>query len=857
MENKEQRTIVVNFETRDYNKAMRELDSFQKRYKQLMTPGAVGGRLGKASRETRAMMLDAMRYNRNMLNRFNKQQKNVISRTTIRDILKHNKNPELKRMGDYYRALEKSSEREKIVSDRAKEKAIRDAQKAQDKVIKRLKDEAKIKNQIAAMEKKEAAAREIANKKAVAQWRKNNANIIRGRVDFLSGKVKNTELSRMGDYYKNLERTSAIEESNRQRIQREAERQKIANRRIAERQMRDLRARAEKSNKIKQRDEIARVNNTISRRNQLKKDGLRSMDAFRERINGLANVVTQAVGELTMFAGAITMVSYMAASAFGKMMKVGEAFANVEKTYLVGAGFRERLYKQGGVKDISEFDSALVKATKFTGKSTFQTAEMLARTGSTIKDAGGKVSMKNLMNVVESAYGLSAVTGAEPDKMIDKILKEAGKGSKGDTGKLGIKSLKLTKNMDANLETIARAVKENPIAATAIQTGSIEANINRIKSAPNELMSRVYGAHMNQTKKIFSNIDDTIFSVFSDPDVVKHWSKTLTNFQQDMDSVFQKDKIKKAAMDAAEWTAELSGIGKNILNGALWVLGHKNEIINGIKEIGKWWLAIQAFKITTTTIKLVYDATKIITAIGGLATAANTAAGVAGAATGAATLGASLTAVGAGLVALAGGIAAIWAGGKLGKFLGEKTVGLKNDYDTINNTLKREEGLKSVLSKYTQDGKLGLAEDYVIQSYINKNGFNFSGKANEFLDAKLAFSSNDPNKKQAGLNAMMKIIDEEIAARDKYSKENSAKNSAIMQSVLQNSVDTYMKNKQQQNTEHFSKTGYKPDNSYRFLAQSFLNPNQKVIVVQGDVNFSENVPYSDLELMHTAGGVTN
>lgn len=671
-----------------------------------------------------------------------------------------------------------------------------------------------------------------------------DSNIVGSRSD---------ELSKMADYYKKLEVESKRIADNEAKATAEVAKR----RRLADKQMRQLRERGSASMRKYNARKAKEASIAIANRQTTLRGGLKSLDKAREKFLGLTNTITQAVGELTMFAGAITMVSYMATSAFGKMMKVGEAFANVEKTYLVGAGFRERLYQQGGVKSLGEFDSAISKATKFTGKSTFQTAEMLARTGSTIKDAGGKVTMRNLMNVVESAYGLSAITGGEPDKMIEKILKESGKGTKGDTGKLGIKSLKLTKNMDANLEIIAKTVKENPIGFTAINKGSIEANINRVKSAPNELMSRVYGFHMNQTKSIFSKIDDVIWNTFTDKDVVKAWSRTLSNFEDDVNEVFDEKRFKNSAINAAKMAARISELGKNILKGALWAIDNYDTIEDGAIKIGKIWLGIQAFKVTSSTIKMLGESSKAIKALGALFVATETATATAGAATGAATLGGSLVAVGTGLVALAGGIAAIWTGGKLGKFLGEKTVGLKNDYYSVNEGPNRAENFRNVLLKYTKDGKFGLDEDFILNSFVKNDGFNFSGKGKEFSDARLAYGSKDLAKKQDALDKMLNIIDEEIKARDKYAKENSAINSAVMESLVKNKAEEYLKNKSAQHSKDFANKGYNGGSGYGFINQSFLNPNATVLLLNGDIRLSENVSYQELNLMNTAGGAVN
>lgn len=337
---------------------------------------------------------------------------------------------------------------------------------------------------------------------------------------------------------------------------------------------------------------------------------------FRNDLGNLSQTVTQAIGELTMFAGAITMVGFMASSAFQKIMAVGDMFATTESKFLVGAGYREHLIRRGGVPLVAQFDRATELQSRLTGQNKYTAAQNLARAGNELTSMGGAVSERALSNIAIASAGTAAITGETSDKMMSKILAVAKKGK--DADKIGLGQLKLTKNMNENLEIIAKATKENPIARTAINKGTVGTAMTRVRESVGLLAGNVFGLHSQQIRDAFSGVGKAFEQGLGDPEVAKAWSRTLTNLTEMTESVFTPERIKKAAIGASKWGAELVTMGGNLLVGASWFLDNSDTILDAISQFAKVWAMINAIKIGVGLYKLVremkmfYNAAKTI-----------------------------------------------------------------------------------------------------------------------------------------------------------------------------------------------------------------------------------------------------
>lgn len=329
---------------------------------------------------------------------------------------------------------------------------------------------------------------------------------------------------------------------------------------------------------------------------------------------GVGNTATMAVGQLTMFAGAITMVGFMAGSAFQKVIALGDAFAEVEKDLLVSGGFRNSLLRAGGMNAVKDFDAVVRKERLYSGRTTMQSGAFLGRAGNALRNYGGTVNGSSIENLMMSAHGIAGITGDESEAVIEKVLDLAKSGKGKDATKLGLQELKLSKNMNENLDIIANAVKKDPIASTILKRGTIGGSMATIKNAPRQLMERVMSAHKGQIHSMFSGLAKVLDDTANNPRVIKAWSKTLTNLEEELSRVFTPEKMEKFAINMAIWGAILiKGFGK-VMDGVMWISENHETVIDALKKFGAMWVALQAVKIGK-------DATTIVQGIWAVANA--------------------------------------------------------------------------------------------------------------------------------------------------------------------------------------------------------------------------------------------
>lgn len=451
-------------------------------------------------------------------------------------------------------------------------------------------------------------------------------------------KLLNAWLSAKDAHNKKIEMAKAKEAKASERLARATEKEAAqaearaikgmmdSNLHAGEQQQRDYFARA-KSNMAKYNERIKTdKRDAQSRAEREKKEWDKLAKApleLRNSIGSLATVATQAVGELTMFAGAITMVGFMGAAAFQKLMAVGDAFGTVEKNFLVGAGFRNSLIQKGGISAVAGFDRANALNMRYTGLDQMSSAAMMARAGTQIREMQGTVNERNLSNLSLAASGAAAITGDTADKTMSKILEVAKKGK--GTEKLGLAELKLTKNMDENLTIIADAIKKDPIAGAILRRGNVDTAMQRIRSAPQQLLGGLLKEHPEQINRIFNRVGDSIFKAASSDKVIQAWSKTLTNMENVVKVVFTDKNMEEAAIGAARWAAELTVWGGNLILATKWFLTNSDSIIDGIKKIGSVWLAVQAIKTGVGIGKVLADIHNLFSSINVFSTSAPTA----------------------------------------------------------------------------------------------------------------------------------------------------------------------------------------------------------------------------------------
>ncbi|MGL5713871.1 MAG: hypothetical protein ACRCX2_12685 [Paraclostridium sp.] len=393
-----------------------------------------------------------------------------------------------------------------------------------------------------------------------------------------------------------------------------------ANRRIGERQQRDYFARA-KSNMAKHKANVKSRKAAIESFEKSPAQIIKGIGSFRNNIGSLATVATQAVGELTMFAGAISMVGFMGASAFQRLMSVGDAFASVEKDFLTTSAFRDSLVRSGGIRAGESFDKANELNRQYSGMTKAQSGAQLSRASTMIRELSGNVTGSNMANLVTAIHGASAITGEDSEKMIGKVLDIAKKGKGAE--KLGIAELKLTRNMDTNLEIIAEAIRKDPIAGAILRRGTVESAMAGIRNTPKELIENVFGRHQNQVSEAFQGVYKNLSGAMNDNEVITKWSRALTNLTNVLDRVLTKDKLTSGALGAAEWGAELAEIAGKAMEFSLWFLKNSDTILTGLRNIGVIWAGVQAIKVGAGVLNTLKDLDDFVIGISNLVNGIN------------------------------------------------------------------------------------------------------------------------------------------------------------------------------------------------------------------------------------------
>lgn len=539
---------------------------------------------------------------------------------------------------------------------------------------------------------------------------------------------------------------------------------KEANLRRGQQQQSDYFARA-KSNMAKYRDGVSANKARTESYNKAWKDVGKGALDVRNSFGSLGTVISQAIGELTMFAGALTMVGFMATAIFQKMLSVGDAFASIETDFTTGAAFRHSLYQTGGIKSMAEFDRANALNQKYSGLDQYKSAAMLARAGTQIREMKGSVNESTLSNLSTAAYGAAAITGDDAEKTMQKVLEVAKKGK--GTDKLGLAELKLTKNMDENLEIIASAIKKDPIASAILRRGTVSSAMERIRNAPKQLLGNVFGQHREQATGIFNRIGNTMMKVANDPEVIQIWSRALTNLENVVDRVFTEENMKAVAMGGAQWGAELSELAGKAMDFAMWFAKNSDLVLTMTKWFVRIWGFISAIKLVVGMGKLVAD----LYAFGG-AIAALKATLAGGGAAGAAGAGAT----GAGKTIIAGaGAAATKASKLLSPFLSRKLL-FGTGLGFFMNSTEVGSGEEDLLSKYNLSKQVGSnvydlldLRNSVGNTVNSNNGMGVYDYTKPMPSQSQPMPAwNNPNAKVIVLNDGDVVIDSKLVATELY-----------------------------------------------------------------------------------------
>ncbi|MGL5595139.1 MAG: hypothetical protein ACRDDH_14505 [Cetobacterium sp.] len=338
-----------------------------------------------------------------------------------------------------------------------------------------------------------------------------------------------------------------------------------------------------KHKSLKLKEEVIKRSNTDATKKQNK-----ALNEWTKKMEKSNMSMGRMTGNLMLYMGAITMVSFAAQSAFQKLLAIGDSFATAETNRNAYLATTHSMYNDGGSKYAQGFLRANEANQRATGLDKYSSGIQVARAVSMIKENQGRASESALIGLLSSAQGAATLTGGKYDTMIPKIL-EVAKAGKG-TDKLGLKELKLTKDINQNITLIYKEMQKNSLASSAMKGNTLSASMQRIRSTPATLGGNLMDKYEQQIKFIFRNIGNVLLDTVNDTDVIKAWGSTISNLEDSMSRVFNKKNMKESAIGLAKWTAELIRFGEIAMRGTQWFLKNKDFV----SEIAKMAIAFKA-----------------------------------------------------------------------------------------------------------------------------------------------------------------------------------------------------------------------------------------------------------------------
>ena len=562
-------------------------------------------------------------------------------------------------------------------------------------------------------------------------------------------------------------------------------------------------------------------------------------------------------GEGMMVLGAFMMIRNIMRRIGATILAVGEKFSQVEQKVMVGDAYRERLFSEGGNKLVQSFNKAVKYRADLTGESKADAAVVLSKAATTLTEFGAKYSEKTLKQLSDAAFGVAAITGEEQTSVLEKILKIAQEGKGEEKLKLG--QLRLTKNINENIRRIAEGAYANPIASKVIRESSVQASMMRMKNGVYDLFANVFAQHPKQIRSAFKRMADNFTAVLSeDTEVQEAFERVLTNFTTALDETFAKDDIKRVALGAAEWSANIIDATKKLAKGIKWVINNPDKVMNALELFGKIWLGFRAFQISSAIVSGVLDTLRLLRLIkngmlgfasgGGLSARA-----IGGAISGITSFGIELkslamTSVGA-TTMITGAVIALGYGIKKLRDMDVKNKedkkAIEESYDNIAGkllvlqTVRDDLAKRGIINPDMVAGTMGTEskEGNELYKYLSKQQMSFEDarsqaerdailkgsiqKVNSMMESIMPNSSAEGVNK-ASLQEAMDKINEDKAFEKLKPKVNER--DVLIDAILQQ----YEKEKEK---------SYFPETEEVAMNKS---SNQKTIVVNGDVNLNTN-----------------
>lgn len=550
-------------------------------------------------------------------------------------------------------------------------------------------------------------------------------------------------------------------------------------------------------------------------------------------------------GEGMMVLGAFMMIRNIMGRIGATILAVGEKFSQVEQKVMVGDAYRERLFSEGGNKLVQSFNKAVKYRADLTGESKADAAVVLSKAATTLTEFGAKYSEKTLKQLSDAAFGVAAITGEEQTSVLEKILKIAQEGKGEEKLKLG--QLRLTKNINENIRRIAEGAYANPIASKVIRESSVQASMMRMKNGVYDLFANVFAQHPKQIRSAFKRMADNFTAVLSeDTEVQEAFERVLTNFTTALDETFAKDDIKRVALGAAEWSANIIDATKKLAKGIKWVINNPDKVMNALELFGKIWLGFRAFQISSAIVSGVLDTLGLLRLIKdgmlGFASGGGLSARTIGdAAGGIASLGVEIQSLASILPYAVGGIAAIGGGLTFGNWLFNKSDwGKRWQEKTLNRWNSEEEKKLQRWKSEKEYNRVAYKTDFGKKSLEEADSLIFENSAYNAIKKATAFDTFNLDRftQKADTTPNMAIPNkQQNEGRLRWSRDSYFDAKMLEKLNPKTNINDLPIEVTLQQYEKEKKKSYFPETEEVAMSKS---SNQKTIVVNGDVNLNTN-----------------
>lgn len=318
-------------------------------------------------------------------------------------------------------------------------------------------------------------------------------------------------------------------------------------------------------------------------------------NGIKSGIGGAHNSVIQLMGEITMIGGMFMMIGTAAIGLATKLVALGDAFAAMDKKFTASQAYRSSV---GG----SRFDLGVGRAQNLSGFDKYSAGAMMANAGNQFESLGGKIGPDTLKLIAESAAAVSATTGVEFEDALTKVVEAA---ESGEGKKLNIQGIKLTKNINKNIEEIARAAKADPMASQFLKGGTIGTGLQMMKSSKDNLLGELRDAHGGQLKDMFMGIGQSFMAASGSDKTIERWGMALTNLDEAIAYISDPNRTQKMFEGAASWAAIMADFSGIMASKFQWLLSNPDEVIGSFTKLADAMMMVANLKMLGSIMTLV------------------------------------------------------------------------------------------------------------------------------------------------------------------------------------------------------------------------------------------------------------